>query len=93
MKYLEKGGVLLPTSAKESIERLKNKEPLVIPNPAVDIIRVTDIVMRERKYKITNILGQIVHEGIFYHDIDVSSLSSGFYFLKVDDFNLKFIKK
>jgi hypothetical protein len=93
LEVFREGGVLLPTSAKESIERLKNKEPLVIPNPAVDMIRVTDIVMRERKYKITNILGQIVHEGIFYHDIDVSSLSSGFYFLKVDDFYLKFIKK
>lgn len=93
LSVFREGGVLLPTSAIETIEKLKTKEPLVIPNPAENIICVTDIVKRERKYKISNFLGQVVLEGVFYHDIDVSSLATGFYFLNVDDFNLKFIKK
>ncbi|MBS4000955.1 MAG: T9SS type A sorting domain-containing protein [Desulfobulbaceae bacterium] len=92
LEVYNENGVLLPTSANIAIETLKNKEPFIYPNPASEIITVTDLIKRERKFKISNLYGQTVLEGTFYHEIDISKLIPGFYFLNVDDFILKFVK-
>jgi hypothetical protein len=43
-------------------------------------------------YRITNLLGQTLLTGILTASpLDVSSLSNGIYFLKIDNFSIKFI--
>ncbi len=92
LEVYNEGGVLLPTSANIAIETLKNKEPFIYPNPASEIITVSDIVMSERKFTITNILGQLMLGGEFYHEINISSLPTGYYFLHLEQFHLSFFK-
>ncbi|MBE2190216.1 MAG: T9SS type A sorting domain-containing protein, partial [Candidatus Kapabacteria bacterium] len=93
LEVFREGGVLLPTNVEELFSKNDEIIPRLYPNPASEIITVTDLIKRERKFKISNLYGQTVLEGTFYHEIDISKLIPGFYFLKVDDFNLKFIKK
>lgn len=93
LEVFREGGVLFPTNVQEYVREQESKVPIVYPNPAHDIIKVTDLFKRERTFKISNLYGQTVLEGVFDHEIDISKLISGFYFLKVDEFNLRFIKK
>ncbi len=92
LEVFREGGILLPTNVQELIREHDAKMPLVYPNPAQDIIRVTDLIKRERAYSISNIYGQVLMEGSFFHEINISSLPAGFYFLKVNNKFLKFIK-
>lgn len=62
---------------------------LVYPNPADDQITVTI----NGDYRITNVFGQIMLTGHESHNIDVSCLASGVYFLNVDGIIRKFIKR
>lgn len=92
LEVFREGGVLLPTNVQEYVRKQESKAPIVYPNPADDIIKVTDLIKRERTYEISNVMGKVMLNGTFYHEIDVSSLPNGFYFLKVDDKLLKFTK-
>lgn len=92
LEVFREGGVLLPTNVQELIRKHDKKQPLVYPNPAKEKIKVSDLIKRERQYEITNVMGQVLLHGTFYHEIDVSSLPTGFYFLKVNDKLLKFTK-
>lgn len=92
LEVFREGGVLLPTNVKELIRKHDEKTPVVYPNPAQDIIKVTDLIKRERAYSISNIYGQVLMEGTFFHEINISRLPAGFYFLKVNDKFLKFVK-
>ncbi|MCO5249809.1 MAG: T9SS type A sorting domain-containing protein [Candidatus Kapabacteria bacterium] len=93
LEVYNEGGVLLPSNVEELLRKKSEIAPRIYPNPASEIIQVTDLIKRERKFKITNLYGQTVLDGTFYLEIDISGLISGFYFLNVDEFNLKFIKK
>ncbi|MCO5250427.1 MAG: T9SS type A sorting domain-containing protein [Candidatus Kapabacteria bacterium] len=92
LEVFREGGVFLPTNVQDYIREQDSKTPIVYPNPANEIIKVTDLIKRERSFEISNIMGKVLLNGTFYHEIDVSSLPTGFYFLKVDEFRLKFVK-
>lgn len=84
LEVFREGGVMLPSNIEEILSKNDAIQPRIYPNPASDFIRVTDLIKRERTFKIANLYGQTVLEGVFYHEIDISKLISGFYFLKVD---------
>lgn len=91
LEVYNEGGVLLPSNVEEVLRKKSEKAPRIYPNPASEIITVSDIVMRERKFSITNILGQVMLSGEFYHEIDISSLPIGFYLLHLEHFHLSFL--
>jgi len=72
---------------------LKIEPNLVIfPNPADNFLKVQG--SRNSKFEIFDSLGRMILDGpIFGDEIDVSTLTSGFYFLKVDNQWIKFVKK
>lgn len=92
LEVFREGGVLLPTNVQDYIRERGSKAPVVYPNPAQDIIRVSDVVMSERKFTITNILGQVMLGGEFYQEINISKLPKGYYFLHLEQFHLSFFK-
>ena len=70
-----------------------NAAPFVVcPNPTDShLFVITNTVKPSSTYRIVNVLGQTLKTGAFLGEpIDVSSLSNGFYFLKIDDSVIKF---
>ncbi|WP_420573981.1 T9SS type A sorting domain-containing protein [Kordia sp.] len=75
----------------------------MFPNPAKDMvtIRTADASrLHQKQYAITDITGQVIKQGTFYSDnevsnINISQLRTGIYFLKIKGFTevLKLIKK
>jgi hypothetical protein len=74
-----------PTSVRDINHELG--EVSVYPNPANSIINLTDEQnqLQSETIVIKNYLGQIVFTAPFSSQIDISSLSSGMYFLTVQD--------
>lgn len=72
---------------------LKIKPELIIfPNPADNFLKVQGI--SSSKFEIFDSLGRVILDGpILGDEIDVSTLTSGLYFLKVDNQWIKFVKK
>ena len=71
-----------------------NSEELILfPNPSTDFITLD--ISANSKYTIHNSLGEKIKAGIILGDgkINISSLSSGIYFIKTKDGTQKFIKK
>jgi len=80
------------TSVDESEDAEKIK---LFPNPANDYISIDGLTKTEN-YRIYNILGAEINNGIIYNNekISIQSLTSGMYFLKFEDRNtIKFIKE
>lgn len=82
-------------ATKESVG--KNKEIIISPNPAFDILNISGI-SEATDYEIYNVLGQKAGEGkVSDHKVNLSHLSEGIYFIQLKDKNnairLKFIKK
>ncbi len=92
LEVFREGGVLLPSNVEELFRKNDEITPRLYPNPASEIISVSDIVMRQRKFTITNILGQVMLGGKFYHEINISKLPRGYYFLHLEQFHLSFFK-
>lgn len=73
----------------------KQDELSLYPNPSNNKITISGIG-RKNSYKIMNLLGEVVLEGIYSETIDISNLSKGHYFIQINDVNkiknLKFIK-
>jgi ligand-binding sensor domain-containing protein len=92
LEVYNEGGVYLPTNIAEIFRKNDTIKPQLYPNPASEIITVSDIVMRQRKFTITNILGQVMLGGEFYHEINISMLPKGSYFLHLEQFHLSFFK-
>jgi len=72
-----------------------NESISVYPNPSKNEIKVTGLT-ESRNYKILNILGIVVNEGIMSENenINIQNLSNGIYFLKFQNTNaIKFIKE
>jgi len=75
----------------------------IFPNPAKDIISINAVDptrLHQKQYAIVDITGQTIKQGTFYNDreasnMNISQLSNGIYFLKIESFNevLKLIKK
>lgn len=74
-----------------------NKTSLEIyPNPAENVIRLKTNESFDGNYTILNELGNIVHSGAIANaetSIDITTLTSGIYFMRVDSQTLKFIKR
>jgi hypothetical protein len=71
-----------------------NSDSFVYPNPANNFlyIKETQTVLRNTEYSIFSIEGSIIQSGKFNNKIDISSLKTGFYFIKVNGKVSKFIK-
>ena len=77
-----------------SVPEINNTQMTICPNPAVDNLTVT--LSNNAEIVIYNIMGQVVstvkgHAGL--NDIDVSSLSSGVYFINAGSDTQKFVVK
>ncbi len=84
--YLAKFNTLL------SVEDNKNNNITLFPNPSSDFIQVEGVNSTD-KYEIRDLLGNIVGEGIYLNKIDISQFSTGFYYLKINNQTIKYIKK
>ncbi len=73
----------------------KQDELSLYPNPSNNKITINGIG-RKDSYKIMNLLGEVVLEGIYSETMDISNLSKGHYFIQIINTNkiknLKFIK-
>ena len=76
------------------VEEIQSETISVYPNPTNGIITIN--VDNQTEFTITNICGQTIMRGVISGDnqqIDVSELSCGMYFIKIDDKSIKFIKE
>ena len=66
---------------------------MVYPNPAADhLFVIPNTVKPSSSYRITNLFGQTLMTGTLINpSIDVSSLSNGIYFLKIDQSTIRFV--
>jgi hypothetical protein len=77
-----------------NINEINNQQINFYPNPASDKVQLSDNRYTDYIYKITNIRGTTVSEGILKNDyIDISNLSPGSYFVKIGNNLIRFIKK
>lgn len=74
----------------------ENKNNLVLyPNPSSDVFRIKSDVSEKLKINIYSLQGQLVHQGNYQsdEDISISNLSSGLYLVQVNGVTIKFSKK
>lgn len=80
-----------------SIPQMNHTEDVVIfPNPATDFLNVEVSDLTNLEYQIYNIQGKTVLHGsldLVNHRIDIKSLFSGIYFIRIGNQNYKFIKE
>ena len=68
----------------------------LFPNPTTDFVKIEGNNFKEKRYSIFTSNGRIVKNGLMVDDfveIDVSDLSSGLYFIRIDNQSAKFIKQ
>lgn len=71
----------------------RDKDLVLYPNPVKDIINIKGD-KTPSSYKITNMMGKVIKQNAFENSINISSLSSGLYFLIYDNKTYtKFIKQ
>lgn len=67
-----------------SVVNLSQKIVNIYPNPAINYLNVDfSDVNHLTNYKIISTIGQVVSEGSFLNQIDISNLKAGLYFLKI----------
>ena len=80
-----------------SVSDVNNAPATIYPNPAVDVVNILSINGASfNGYNVFDITGktQLSHAASDIHKVDISELSSGVYFLQLDNYNaIKFIKK
>lgn len=74
-----------------SVNKIDNNEVNLYPNPTNDFITISGIELNSI-YEIYDILGNKLKVGKYLGQINISDLSNGHYYIKIGDFNLKFIK-
>lgn len=67
------------------VHEFENEGFLVYPNPASNYIHPDFMLIEESQYRIFNYSGQCVAEGLIESNINISSLSSGMYILRIFD--------
>ena len=71
---------------------------MIYPNPTNSILYITDKnrQLRNANIEIKNTLGQVVYVGVYSHQIDVSALPQGIYFITINKKDnkqtIKFVK-
>lgn len=73
----------------------KKSQIRLYPNPASDFIKVSSVRKEKMNVRIYSSTGSLVINGIFQPDqeINISSLTPGFYLVQVNETTLKMIKK
>ncbi|MEW7289812.1 choice-of-anchor B family protein [Aquimarina sp. 2304DJ70-9] len=85
-------------STVNSTAAVQNKVKLIIyPNPVTEAINISPSINKSANFEIRNFLGQLIKEGTVINTIDVNSLKSGAYFLRIVTDNKvlssRFVKK
>ena len=77
------------------LDTVESTKILIYPNPVADYLVIDGMGMRDLPFIVFSIDGSVVIRGKYHHGspIDVRSLASGTYFLKVGRYNCKFVKK
>jgi len=79
----------------DAVETIENQSIIIYPNPAKDIITVASSELQNETYTVFSISGQaLMHDKLQGETttVNVSSLASGVYYLKVANKTAKFIK-
>ncbi|WP_299525912.1 T9SS type A sorting domain-containing protein [Winogradskyella sp.] len=82
------------TEATLDIEENKNFQIDLKSNPVKDFLEISNLT-KTSDFQIFNINGQLLKKGIVNRDdkIDVSNLTTGIYFVRINSVNLKIIKQ
>ncbi|PCJ01158.1 MAG: secretion protein [Flavobacteriales bacterium] len=65
----------------------------IYPNPAVDIVYFNVDPEKNYTYRLTNISGSILYSGKLQHQLDVSQLKAGIYFIHISSKDQLVVKK
>lgn len=87
---------LNPFTAIEKVRQSNDNTLQIYPNPASNTINIINQENQEFNITIYNVLGEIVFESKIngnYSEIDVSSLKTGIYIIKISNSNLKYTQK
>lgn len=73
---------------------IKQNKVKIFPNPSFDFIQISGLKKTEN-YQLYTISGKEINKGTISNDekIDIQNLRSGFYFLKLNNDTIKFLKK
>ncbi|MCU7618375.1 T9SS type A sorting domain-containing protein [Chryseobacterium sp. PBS4-4] len=88
--------ITFTTSSLATQEIGQNKSKFrLYPNPASDFVKISSDKKQKMNVKIYSSTGSLVLKGTFQPDeeININSLTSGFYLVQVDETTLKMIKK
>lgn len=89
--------VVISNSANQGIasgdRELINSDLSIYPNPVKHTLNISIMDAVGKTYTISNTLGQIMTKGDFTETLDVSSLSSGVYFLQINTETDRLIKR
>jgi lysophospholipase L1-like esterase len=80
---------LSPTAVNE----VSDNKLIIFPNPATDKLQISAPKSTGNDMQILDIAGKIISTFHISNSIDISSLSAGIYFVKIDNYLAKFIKK
>lgn len=65
----------------------------IYPNPVKDILNINLIENKPFNYKITDMIGRKIMEGITINNINIAHLNAGTYVLSVQERSVKFVKE
>ena len=96
LEYPEEASVYQNNLETFSFAESQDKSIKFYPNPVVDFVTLQSEYFNNSEYLILNNIGQIILKGEIKNNreiIDLTSLSSGFYILKVQNNSFRIIKK
>lgn len=76
-------------------DKITNESIVIFPNPSSNILNILHLENSNSDYfKVLNLTGDIILEGSFNgKSIDISSISKGVYFLRIDEYFTTFVKE
>ncbi|MBT8261964.1 MAG: choice-of-anchor B family protein [Bacteroidia bacterium] len=93
----EEGFVLVKESGNLNSQEFDPSEFALVPNPAEDLFTISAISSSLEKIAITDVLGKTIYSevinGLQSTTIDVSNLSEGIYFVRINDNTTKKLRK
>jgi hypothetical protein len=74
------------------IDEQTSKSFTIHPNPVVDEVHLTGLFNKDEGYNVTDLSGRTFLTGLANEKINVSTLPSGSYFIRIGATTMKFIK-